>query len=283
MIPHVASWSALEHELGARVPSRGVVLTLGVFDGIHLGHVALLKRAHEMAQGLDALRVHVGFTPHPDLLLRGVLPLQLLDPSELVARMEQAGVDLFCELPFDAELRDTLWSDFLMRLTSVTKAVGITLSPESAFGARREGTVARVEAWGSAHGLQVAGVDEVLWGGAAVRSTRIREAVGQGDLQAAHAMLGRPYALIGTRTGDALDLSLERTAWCIPPSGQYEVALQPLELALHDLEGSRGEDAVVRVDREARICHLPPATPRAHEAIDGEKVRITLRARRLGA
>ena len=123
----------------------------------------------------------------------------------------------------------------------------------------------------------------IFWGGAAVSSTRIREAVGQGDLQAAHAMLGRPYALIGTRMGDAFDLSLERTAWCLPPSGQYEVALQPFELALHDLVGSRGKDVVVRVGREARICHLPPATPRADEDIDGEKVRITLRARRLGA
>jgi riboflavin kinase/FMN adenylyltransferase len=283
MIPDVIGWSSLEHELSERDPSRRVVLTLGVFDGMHLGHVALLERAYEMAQGLHALRVHVGFTPHPDLLLRGVLPRQLLDPSERVARMEQAGVDLYCELPFDAQMRDTHWSDFLMRLTRVTKAAGIALSPESAFGARREGTVARVEEWGNVHGLEVAGVDEVVWGGAAVSSTRIREAVGQGDLQAAHAMLGRPYALIGTRMGDAFDLSLERTAWCLPPSGQYEVALQPFERALHDLEDSLGEVVVVRVDRAAGFCHLVSATPRAREAIVGEKVRITLRAGRQGA
>ncbi len=197
----------------------GSVLTLGVFDGLHRGHVRLLAAAERLARAAGLKRVHIGFTPHPDQLIRGVTPLQLLDAGELELRMAGAGVDLWCDLPFTPETRDTPWEKFIERLAEVTAAKGIVLSPESAFGQSRQGTLPNVRAWGAAHGLQVHPVAEATAGGAPIRSTRIRVAIADGDLTGAARLLGRPYALVGALKGD--QVRLQPSVAAVPPPGEY--------------------------------------------------------------
>jgi riboflavin kinase/FMN adenylyltransferase len=179
----------------------------------------LLAAAERLARAAGLQRVHIGFTPHPDLLMRGATPLQLLDAGELELRMAGAGVDLWCDLPFTPETRDTPWEDFIERLVGVTAAKSIVLSPESAFGQGRKGTLPNVRAWGAAHGLQVHPVAEATAGGAPIRSTRIREAVVGGDLTGAARLLARPYALAGTLQGDEVRLQPSEAA--VPPPGEY--------------------------------------------------------------
>jgi hypothetical protein len=179
----------------------------------------LLAAAERLARSAGLYRVHIGFTPHPDLLMRGATPLQLLDAGELELRMAAAGVDLWCDLPFTAETRDTPWERFIEHLVSVTKAKSIVLSPESAFGKGRQGTLLSVRGWGAAHGLQVHPVAEATAGGTPIRSTRIREAIVGGDLTGAARLLARPYALVGRLQGDEVRLQPSEAA--VPPPGEY--------------------------------------------------------------
>ena len=268
----VVGWDDLAVEAASAEGAPGSVLTLGVFDGLHRGHVRLLAAAERLAKAAGLQRVHIGFTPHPDLLMRGAAPLLLLDPGELELRMAGAGVDLWCDLPFTPETRDTPWERFIERLVEVTKAKSIVLSPESAFGKGRQGTLTNVRAWGAAHGLQVHPVAEAAAGGAPIRSTRIREAVVGGDLTGAALLLARPYAIVGRLQGDEVRLQPSEAA--VPPPGEYRarvgVAGRP--------EGRLplvGRLTTVRVSADGLTITLlrPEATDRRFE---GGLVRVAL-------
>jgi hypothetical protein len=146
-VKRVIGWEGLASEVASVEGAPGSVLTLGVFDGLHRGHMRLLAAAERLARAAGLQRVHIGFTPHPDLLMRGATPLQLLDAGELELRMAGAGVDLWCDLPFTPETRDTPWEDFIERLVGVTAAKSIVLSPESAFGPGAPRTACRYIRW----------------------------------------------------------------------------------------------------------------------------------------
>ena len=275
----VVGWDDLAAEAVVAGGALGSVLTLGVFDGLHRGHVRLLAAAERLARAAGLQRVHIGFTPHPDLLIRGAAPLLLLDPGELELRMAGAGVDLWCDLPFTPETRDTPWERFIERLVEVTKAKSIVLSPESAFGKGREGTLTNVRAWGAAHGLQVHPVAEATSGGAPIRSTRVREAIVGGDLTGAARLLARPYALVGRLQGD--EVRLQRSEAAVPPPGEYRarvgVAGRP--------EGRLplvGRLTTVRVNPDGLTITLlrPEAADRRFE---GGLVRVALLGERLQA
>ena len=268
----VIGWDELASEMTAAEAPLGSVLTLGVFDGLHRGHVRLLAAAERLARAAGLQRVHIGFTPHPDQLIRGATPLQLLDAAELELRMAGAGVDLWCDLPFTPETRDTPWERFIERLAEVTAAKSIVLSPESAFGQGRQGTLPNIRAWGAAHGLQVHPVAEATAGGAPIRSTRIREAIVGGDLAGAARLLARPYALVGTLQGDEVRLQPNEAA--VPPPGEYRARVG----AAGRPEGRLplvGRLTTVRVDSDGLTVTLlrPEAADRRFE---GGPIRVAL-------
>lgn len=268
----VIGWEELASETAATDAPLGSVLTLGVFDGLHRGHVRLLAAAERLARAAGLQRVHIGFTPHPDQLIRGVTPLQLLDAGELELRMAGAGVDLWCDLPFTPETRNTPWERFIERLVAVTAAKSIVLSPESAFGQSRQGTLPNVRAWGAAHGLQVHPVAEATAGGAPIRSTRIRDAIAGGDLTGAARLLGRPYALTGALQGN--QIRLEPYVAAAPPPGEYRA-----RVGAAGRPGGRlplvGRLTTVRVDADGlTITLLRPEA--ADQRFDGGPIRVAL-------
>jgi len=271
-VKRVIGWDELDSEMTAAEAPLGSVLTLGVFDGLHRGHVRLLAAAERLARAAGLQRVHIGFTPHPDLLMRGATPLRLLDAGELELRMAGAGVDLWCDLPFTPETRDTPWERFIERLVAVTAAKSIVLSPESAFGQSRQGTLPNVRAWGAAHGLQVHPVAEATAGGAPIRSTRIRDAIAGGDLTGAARLLGRPHALVGTLQGD--QVRLQPNVAAAPPPGEYRARVG----AAGRPEGRLplvGRLTTVRVDADGLTITLvrPDAADRRFE---GGPIRVAL-------
>lgn len=268
----VIGWEELASETAATDAPLGSVLTLGVFDGLHRGHVRLLAAAERLARSAGLQRVHIGFTPHPDQLIRGVTPLRLLDAGELELRMAGAGVDLWCDLPFTPETRDTPWERFIERLVAVTAAKSIVLSPESAFGQSRQGTLPNVRAWGAAHGLQVHPVAEATAGGTPIRSTRIRNAIAGGDLTGAARLLGRPYALTGAFQGN--QIRLEPNVAAVPPPGEYRA-----RIGAAGRPGGRlplvGRLTTVRVDADGLTVTIlrPEAADRRFE---GGPIRVAL-------
>jgi FAD synthase len=90
---HFFGWEELEGAKLASAREDGSVLTVGIFDGLHRGHQRILLAAERLAASAGLHRIHIGFQPHPDLLLRGIAPLRLLDPIELELRLTSAGVE----------------------------------------------------------------------------------------------------------------------------------------------------------------------------------------------
>ena len=182
------------------LPAIGAaVVTLGVFDGVHLGHRALVDATRIAAGERDARAVAIVFTPHPDEVIRpGTTVQRLLPPPETAVRLAAAGLDEVVELRFDDELRTMEPEAFLAALGPALDLRGMVMTPESAFGKRRTGTLERVSAIGAAAGFDTIAVDPVHRAGAPVSSSRIRSALAIGDVVEATAMLGAPPLLRGT-------------------------------------------------------------------------------------
>jgi riboflavin kinase/FMN adenylyltransferase len=180
---------------------RPVVLALGQFDGIHLGHQAVLRAALDLASDLGASARCLTFEPHVMRILDPArAPLELATPGQNNAHILDCGLDGAAVFPFDREWATRSALDFLRALPDVVRApvLGVTAGADFAFGRNREATSADLPALAAAAGIPHAViVPPVLWNGAPVSSSRIRAAVAEGDMDSAAAMLGRPFALEG--------------------------------------------------------------------------------------
>jgi riboflavin kinase/FMN adenylyltransferase len=205
---------------------------MGVFDGLHRGHAALLAATREAALARDARSVALVFDPHPEEVLRpGTLVPRLLPPDEVTRRIvADCGVDLALPLRFDEALRTMPAEDFLAALGPALELRALVMTPESAFGARRGGTVETMTPLGVERGFEVVVVDPVEVDGAAVSSSRIRDAMGVGDIDGAARLLGRPPQMVGTvvvgdRRGRSLGYPTANLAFdhavAMPPLGIY--------------------------------------------------------------
>ena len=177
------------------LPAIGpAIVTMGVFDGVHLGHRAILA-ATRMAAASRAVRsVALVFDPPPEELLRpGTVVARLAPPSVTASRIEAAGIDDVLFVRFDESLRELSAEAFLVALAPEIELRGLVMSRRSAFGRDRGGTVEHVGQLGAAHGFTLGVVEPVEVDGAVVSSTRIRGAIAAGDLQAAERMGVRPH------------------------------------------------------------------------------------------
>lgn len=178
-------------------PIGRAALTMGAFDGVHRGHAALLE-ATRAAAGPDA-SVALVFDPHPDELLRPGIRVPRLAPLAVNLREIRAlGVDHALPLRFDEALRSLSPEEFLEALTPSIELRALAMTPESAFGKGRAGTLGRMRQLGSERGFSVVSVDPLAVDDAPVSSSRIRTALADGNLEAACRMLGHPAYLEGT-------------------------------------------------------------------------------------
>jgi len=175
------------------------VVSLGVFDGVHRGHSALLQATRAAAAELAASAVALVFDPPPDEVLRPGTRVARLTPLATVLERIQhdEGLDRALPLRFDDALRGLPAEDFLEALAPAIALRGLVMSPESAFGRGRGGTAARMRELGAERGFAVTTVDPVIVAGLPVSSSRIRQAIADGDMEAAAGM-GRPPRLEGT-------------------------------------------------------------------------------------
>ena len=208
------------------------VVAVGVFDGVHRGHAALIRSEAQAAERLQAHAVVVTFDPHPEAVLRGSTPLLLCDPAEKAALLGKAGADYVVIQPFDQKFADQPAEAFLNRLAARRLLVGVVMTPETAFGRDRGGTEAAIQGLAPKLGFELIHVDQLLVGGRRISSGRIREAVAAGRLAEARRLLGRNYAVTGEVVhGDGrgrelgfptANLSFEGPV-VLPPNGIYAV------------------------------------------------------------
>ena len=175
---------------------ESTIFALGFFDGVHLGHQALLKACRELAQQHSCQAGVVTFTAHPDALVFGKAPVLLTTTEDRKRLLQTYGVKIVRELPFDKEIMSTHWSDFLTQLVAAG-AKGFVCGEDFRFGAGGNGTAKKLAAFCESRNLPCAIVPEQVLEGERISSTRIRKLLEQGDLQAANRLLGHPHILSG--------------------------------------------------------------------------------------
>ena len=174
------------------------VLALGTFDGVHLGHQALLMRGGELAGELGCPLVACTFEPHPLRVLRPeIAPSMLTTLPERAALMASYGVDNLCVTTFTRERADQSAEDYMDELTRVYQPAAVVCGYNFTFGRGGQGTGETLRAYGMAHGFETVIVPEVRVAGAPVSSSRIREALRQGDLPLVARLMGHAYTLSG--------------------------------------------------------------------------------------
>lgn len=174
-----------------------LAVTVGVFDGLHRGHLRLLRHLVGAAGRWGAEPAVVTFEPHPDAVLLGAAPPLLCDPAERLARLEQAGVRHAVLQRFDPVFAAQTPEAFVDRLRRGRELAGLVMSPDSAIGRGRAGTPERLRELGRERGFRVDVVRPVERAGAMVSASRIRAALAAGRLPEARRMLGRDPAVTG--------------------------------------------------------------------------------------
>lgn len=180
-------------------PWRGAAVAIGNFDGVHVGHRALIARARELAAANDALAVALTFDPHPSALLAPAHAPRLLTSMERrIELLAEAGVDAVVVEPFTHELAGIAPSAFVDDIVIFAlRARAIVVGYDFSYGQGRTGTVAALCAHGVHAGIEVAVVPAVTVDDEIAGSTRIRGHLKAGDLARAERMLGRPWDVDG--------------------------------------------------------------------------------------
>jgi riboflavin kinase/FMN adenylyltransferase len=177
---------------------RGCVVTIGTFDGIHLGHQALLRRLEEHAARLSAPTVVLTFEPTPrEYLSPGTAPARLTSFRERWRVLQGVGIDSLLLLRFDEGLRTLSGEAFAGLLARHLGARAVVVGHDFRFGLNGEATASMLTAAGQRLGFEVDVVSPVLIDGARVSSSGVREALSRGDFALAQRWLGRPYSMRG--------------------------------------------------------------------------------------
>ncbi len=184
---------------GQLAAERGSVITVGVFDGVHRGHVHLANvlMAHARSGGLRS--VVVTFRNHPLSVLRPDFEPKYLSPVDSRIEMLAAtGVDAVIDVEFDAKLAELPAAEFVRLLCDRLNMKALVIGPDFALGRGREGDIAFLRAMGKEAGFEVEVVEPLDDGGVRVDSTRVRKALSDGDVSKASHLLGRNFTLTGT-------------------------------------------------------------------------------------
>lgn len=187
------------------------VIALGFFDGVHLGHGALLRRVIQVAKERNAVPAALTFHPHPDSVVKKE-PVKLITAPEGRAELMRRvyGIRDVIVAPFDKAMMEMPWEEFLDRyLVEEHGAIHLVAGHDFRFGYRGQGTPERLRARCAELGVGCDIVPKVEKEGITVSSTYIRSLIAEGDMERAEQFLGYPYTLVGTvgrgkRLGSAL-------------------------------------------------------------------------------
>jgi riboflavin kinase/FMN adenylyltransferase len=255
-------------------------LTIGFFDGVHRGHRYLIDQASTTARQEGLRAVLLTFYPHPSVVLRGAEPFYLSTREEKIALLSGLDLDLIVIQPFTPGLAQTRANQFVDRLIEQIGMVELWVGPDFALGYRREGDIPFLCQMGDERGFAVNVVNRLQLDGSPISSSRIRQALRQGDVTLAARYLGRPYCLqgavvIGAQRGRSLgfptanvEMPMERA---IPANGVYaawarlrtEPARSSSESALRERLEDERHRAVVNIGTRPTF-DSGPRTVEAH-------------------
>jgi riboflavin kinase/FMN adenylyltransferase len=218
------------------LPNRPLHLAIGMFDGVHLGHRAVVESAVQSARRGDGISAVLTFSPHPSVLFRPDHPTRLIqDLPAKVGLLAALGVGAVIVQPFDPAFAAIDAEALVPRLLqSLPRLAALYVGENWRFGRGRRGDVALLVAEGRRHGLAVFSAPRVNLDGEPISSTRIRARLEQGDVTAAGELLGYPYTASGAvvpgkRLGRTLGFPTLNLAWSPdlrPRFGVYAVRVR---------------------------------------------------------
>ena len=214
---------------------NGSIVTVGSFDGVHLGHQAVLSEIAGRARDAGRVSVLVTFDPHPlEVINPAAAPPLLTTGPERLEILAQSPLDYVVILRFDRQLAGLTPEQFVREvLLQRCQVRELVIGHDHGFGRGRSGDVETLRQLGTSLGFEVDVVEPVDYAGLPVSSSRIRRAITGGDLTSAAAMLGRPYGVVG-RVGQGerrgrllgvptINLSELSSRKLLPPDGVYAV------------------------------------------------------------
>jgi riboflavin kinase/FMN adenylyltransferase len=225
----------MRQAVAGAIGERRCVVTIGAYDGVHLGHRAVISQVRSRAGEIGAASVVVTFDRHPASVVRPEsAPKLLTDAAQKLELLASTGVDATLVVPFDSAASTEVPADFVRRVLVDALAVrGVIVGEDFHFGHKRGGNVALLREMSARHDYEVTpvrlvprsdGVDE------AVSSTAIRRALAGGDVKRASAMLGRDHEVRGTvgrgdQRGHTIGFPTANVevdpAICLPADGVY--------------------------------------------------------------
>ena len=179
-------------------PMNKTIFALGFFDGVHIGHAALLAQCRRLAAENGCRAGVVTFASHPDTLVLGNTPPLINTPADREALLrERFSMDSVVTLPFDEKMRTMPWADFLDMLLRELDAAGFVCGEDFRFGYRGAGNARALGDYCKARNLPWAVVPDQMMDGIRVSSTYIRSQIETGDMATAVRFLGHPHILTG--------------------------------------------------------------------------------------
>jgi riboflavin kinase/FMN adenylyltransferase len=181
-------------------PLRRPVLTIGNFDGVHRGHLALFTLVKEKARAIEGLSAVMTFEPHPIRVMKpGNGPLLITPTDQKLKLIADAGIDVILCLPFTKAFASISARDFVKDILVGRIGIrGLVVGYDYAFGQGREGNIQLLKEMGIELGFDVHEVGPVYAGNTLVASTSIRRFIQEGNLAEAKRLLGRDYQISGT-------------------------------------------------------------------------------------
>ena len=173
------------------------IYALGFFDGVHIGHQALLKACRNLADKHGCLAAAVTFSSHPDTLVLGKTPSLINTIEDRVQLLKQFGMDEVITLPFDRQMQTMDWQEFLTLLREHYHGVGLVCGHDFRFGNRGAGNAQLLTAYCEEHHMPCTVVPEQKLGKITVSSSHIRTLLESGNMVEASAFLGHPHMLSG--------------------------------------------------------------------------------------
>ena len=175
------------------------IFALGFFDGVHLGHQALLKASVDLARQLDVETAAITFEKHPQSLFFNQIPPLLTSLDDRIRLLQRYGMEHIYAFPVTREIMSTNWRDFLDRLVDYG-AVGFVCGDDFRFGHRGEGNGERLQEYCTEKGLPCVIIPEQTMDDTRVSSTYIRRQIEEGDMATAVRFLGHAHILTGEVT-----------------------------------------------------------------------------------
>ena len=173
------------------------IIALGFFDGVHLGHRALLNECRRMADELGCKAAAVTFESHPDALVFGNAPALLNTAQDRQLLLKAGGMDEVIVLPFDRAMMTMPWQSFFRLLVGKYQAAGLVCGHDYRFGSRGAGTPEILQAACAREGIPCTVIPEQKLEEITVSSTYIRTLVEAGDMERAAQFLGHPHCFTG--------------------------------------------------------------------------------------